>query len=63
MYKVLRPLFKGVIIGNGRLTPDTANQAIENGDFDAASFATLYVTNPDLVERFKNNWPLHENPD
>ena len=27
------------------------------------SFARLYINNPDLVERFKNNWKLNTNYD
>ncbi|CAD8044049.1 unnamed protein product [Paramecium primaurelia] len=56
----LRPSFKGVIIGNVGLTALTAAQGIEQGLFDAASFGTLYIGNPDLVERFKDNLKLSD---
>jgi hypothetical protein len=35
--------------------------AIRTGAADLIAFGRLYISNPDLVERFKNNWPL--NPD
>ena len=39
---------------------DTANQIIEDGYADLVSFGKLYISNPDLVERFRKNAPLNE---
>ncbi|MGF1486913.1 MAG: alkene reductase [Prochloraceae cyanobacterium] len=56
-----RQVFKGPIVGNCGYTQETAEAAIENGDADLIAFGRPYISNPDLVDRFANNWPL--NPD
>lgn len=55
--KSLRPHFKGAILMNNGFSPEKASQAIEDGIGDFASFGRLYISNPDLVERAKNQWP------
>ena len=57
--KQFREYFKGTFIINNGLTPETAIQKINDGEADAASFAKYYVSNPDLVERIKNNHPYN----
>lgn len=54
-----RPLFKGIIIGNCGYSKETAETRIEEGSADIIAFGRPYITNPDLPERFKNNWPLN----
>ena len=56
--KHYRQLFKGSLIINKGFERDTANQAIEDGITDMVSFGELYISNPDLVERFTTNAPL-----
>ncbi|CAD8136411.1 unnamed protein product [Paramecium octaurelia] len=64
LFEQLRNSFKGVIIGNVGLTGETAAQLIEAGIIDAASFGMPYISNPDLVERIRYNFPLTvANPD
>jgi N-ethylmaleimide reductase len=58
MFETFKPIFDGVLIGNNSLTYEEANQLIKYGVIDMASFARPYIANPDLVERFKNSWPL-----
>ena len=53
-----RRFFAGPIIANGSLTKERAEAVIEAGDADAAAFAALYLSNPDLVERFAQGLPL-----
>ena len=53
--------FEGFIIGNVGYTKDTAEGAIRSGAADLIAFGRPFISNPDLVERFQNNWPL--NPD
>jgi N-ethylmaleimide reductase len=53
-----RRFFAGPIIANGSLTKETAEAVIEGGDADAAAFGALYLSNPDLVERFALGLPL-----
>ena len=47
-----RRFFTGPIIANGSLTKERAEAVIEAGYADAAAFGALYLSNPDLVERF-----------
>lgn len=54
-----RPLFQGKIIGNCGYTQDLAEQRLAEGTADMISFGRPFITNPDLPERFKHNWPLN----
>jgi N-ethylmaleimide reductase len=42
------------------LTLESAENLLAKGYVDMVAFGTPYVTNPDLVQRFKNGWPLAE---
>jgi len=53
-----RRVFDGPIVGNCGYTQETAQTAIGNGHADLIAFGRPYISNPDLVERFKNGWPL-----
>ena len=55
-----RSVFHGPIIGNCGYTKEAAEQAIADGHADLIAFGRPFISNPDLVERFKNNWPLAE---
>jgi N-ethylmaleimide reductase len=55
-----RKVFHGPLIGNCGYTNETAETAISDGQADLISFGRPYITNPDLVERFRNGWPLAE---
>jgi len=54
-----RVVFKGPLMGNSGYTQETAEAAIRNGHADLISFGRPYLSNPDLVERFANGWPLN----
>ncbi|AFM24650.1 alkene reductase [Desulfomonile tiedjei] len=54
-----REVFKGPIMGNCGYTQETAEAAIQNGQADLIAFGRPYLSNPDLVERFANGWPLN----
>lgn len=54
----VRAVYPNPIIVAGKLTKDTAQELLRKNYADLVAFGTPYVTNPDLVERFKNNWPL-----
>jgi N-ethylmaleimide reductase len=49
----LRPLFKGPFFLGGGYDRMRAEAAIVSGEADAVVFGKLYVSNPDLVARFK----------
>jgi N-ethylmaleimide reductase len=57
---ILRDSYKGVLIANGGYTKDRGNEAIKNSLADAVSYATLYISNPNLPDTFKNNKELVE---
>jgi len=54
-----RNVWDGPLMGNCGYTKLTAEAAIENNEADLISFGRPYISNPDLVERFANNWPLN----
>ncbi|MFH2093810.1 MAG: alkene reductase [Pseudomonadota bacterium] len=54
-----RTVYDGTIMGNCGYTKETAQDRVVKGDADLAAFGRPYITNPDLVERFKNGWPLN----
>jgi len=53
-----RKFYKGTLITNCGFNFDTGNKTIKNGDADLVAFGKLYISNPDLVERFATNAPL-----
>jgi N-ethylmaleimide reductase len=54
-----RPIYRGAIIANCGYTRETAVQRIEDGHADVVAFGRPFITNPDLPERFLNDWPLN----
>jgi N-ethylmaleimide reductase len=54
----IREVFDGPLIGNCGYTRETAETAIRRQDGDLISFGRPFISNPDLVERFANGWPL-----
>ncbi|MCP9483598.1 alkene reductase [Shimia sp. CNT1-13L.2] len=53
-----RAAYPNPIMVAGKLTLEGAEDLLEKGYADMVAFGTPYVTNPDLVQRFKNGWPL-----
>lgn len=51
----LKKSFGGAVIANEQLSQESAEALIEAGSADAAAFGKLYISNPDLAERFANN--------
>ncbi|AYM14304.1 N-ethylmaleimide reductase [Agrobacterium fabacearum S56] len=47
------------ILLDGGMTKAKAEELIVNGVIDMAGFGQAYIANPDLVARFRNNWPLN----
>jgi len=58
-----REVFSGPLIGNCGYTQETAEAAIARGAADLIAFGRPYISNPDLVERFRNGWPLAPDSD
>ena len=56
--------YSGRLIANLGFTQQSGNTILKDGKADLVSFGQLFIANPDLVERFKNQLPLSEsNPD
>ena len=53
-----RRVFRGPLIGNCGYTQVTAETAISQGHADLIAFGRPFISNPDLVERFRNGHPL-----
>jgi N-ethylmaleimide reductase len=56
--KQIRNNFKNTIILSGGYDKERAETDILKGLGDLVAFGRPFINNPDLVERFKNNWPL-----
>ena len=52
--------FGGTIIASGGLGAESANDIVERGQAQLVAFARKYLSNPDLVYRFKNGIKLNE---
>jgi N-ethylmaleimide reductase len=55
-----RPHFKGPMISAGGFTRQTGEQALREGWLDAVVYGQLFISNPDLPERFARGAPLTE---
>jgi N-ethylmaleimide reductase len=55
--------FKGAVMANNSYTRDTAEGVVRSGAADFVGFARLFMSNPDLAERFQNDWPLNAVPE
>jgi 2,4-dienoyl-CoA reductase-like NADH-dependent reductase (Old Yellow Enzyme family) len=58
-----RKVFSNSFIGNCGYTQETAEQALTEGHADLIAFGRPFISNPDLVEKFKNNLPLNPEAD
>ncbi len=58
--KMIRNNFKGTIILCGGYDKERAEIDIQNGLCNLIAFGRPFINNPDLVERFKKNWPLSQ---
>lgn len=57
----VRTLTDTPLIGNCGYTRESAEQAIAESRADLIAIGRPFISNPDLVDRWKNDWPL--NPD
>lgn len=58
--KHYRPLYKGTLMINANFDQESGNKVIKEANADLVSYAKLFISNPDLPERFENNWPIAE---
>jgi N-ethylmaleimide reductase len=57
-FKLVRDHYQGTCIANGDFDFTTGCEAIQLGLADLISYGSAYISNPDLVERFRNHQPL-----
>jgi 2,4-dienoyl-CoA reductase-like NADH-dependent reductase (Old Yellow Enzyme family) len=57
-----RAVFHGPLMGNCGYDQESAEAAVSSGAADLIAFGRPFLANPDLVERFRNGWPLAEVP-
>ena len=58
-----RELFTGPLMGNCGYAQDAAEAAIRSGGADLIAIGRPFISNPDLVERFRHGWPLSPDGD
>lgn len=54
-----RKVYNGPLMGNCGYGQETAQAAIANNHADLIAIGRDFISNPDLVERFANGWPLN----
>ena len=54
----IRKVFHGPLIGNCGYTKEAAEKAVASKDADMIAFGRPFISNPDLVDRFKHGQPL-----
>ena len=52
-----------MIMGNCGYGKEGVEARIDAGEADVAAFGRPFIRNPDLVERFRNDWPLASSDD
>ncbi len=58
--KHYRPIYKGNLMINAGFTQEKGNAVIKDGNADLVSFGKLFISNPDLPQRFAINAPMAE---
>ena len=58
-----RNVYSGLVMGNCGYDKTGAEQRISSGEADLIAFGRPFISNPHLVERFKNDWPLNGDAD
>jgi 2,4-dienoyl-CoA reductase-like NADH-dependent reductase (Old Yellow Enzyme family) len=53
-----RGVFKGPLMGNCGYSLESAEKAVADGLADLVAFGRPFISNPDLVDRFRHGWPL-----
>lgn len=58
--KRYRPVYRGTLMINTNFNRERGNKIIEDGLADLVAYGKPFISNPDIVERFKVNAPLNE---
>jgi len=55
LISAIRAYFNGILILNSGYTKERATEAVESREADLISFGSLYISNPDLADRFEHD--------
>jgi N-ethylmaleimide reductase len=58
--QLFRSNFKGPLISAAAYTPSSATQTVSEGEADAIAFGRLFIANPDLVQRIRDELPMNK---
>jgi N-ethylmaleimide reductase len=58
--QLFRSNFRGPLISAAAYTPSSATQTIAEGEAEAIAFGRMFIANPDLVERIRDELPLNK---
>ncbi|KAL6226772.1 hypothetical protein ACLB2K_000733 [Fragaria x ananassa] len=58
--RTLREAYEGTFMASGGFTRELGMEAVASGDADLVSYGRDFISNPDLVLRFKLNAPLNK---
>ncbi|PRQ51940.1 putative 12-oxophytodienoate reductase [Rosa chinensis] len=58
--RTLREAYQGTFMASGGFTRELGMETVASGDADLVSFGRNFISNPDLVLRFKLNAPLNK---
>lgn len=61
--QAIRQKLAGTLILSGGYTVKQAERDLESGFANLVAFGKPFIVNPDLVDRFANNWPLSQELD
>ena len=59
VYPLVRPLFTGPLMGVKGFSRTEAAREIATGRLQLVAWGQAFIANPDLVERYRNGWPLN----
>ncbi|KAI3957763.1 hypothetical protein MKX01_007594 [Papaver californicum] len=60
LIRAWRKAYEGTFMCSGGFTKELGMEAVASGDADLVSYGRLFISNPDLVVRFKVNAPLNK---
>jgi N-ethylmaleimide reductase len=58
--KIVKPHYKGVLMGNGGMNPPDGEKLVADGSLDMVAFGRPFLANPDLPARVKQGGPYNE---
>ncbi|RXK83875.1 alkene reductase [Filimonas effusa] len=61
--RIIRQKFRNTLILAGGYDLERTEEALNSGFANLVAFGRPYIGNPDLTERYRNNWPLEKNID